>query len=157
MTLFSNLFFNFIDGHHDWYHLTLKLCDWSWFINHFTRTKMICWFFICQNRPISVCHTCPAWRGWAAARFVWIELFLLTIVFLQISVPTLTRPPPCSAALKSCSGRKESFREFFDARRDNRAPSWFIRINNRCILSSYQNQNDCCKHSWSTKVTILPS
>ena len=65
----------------------------SGFINHVTRMEMICWFFICKNRPIYVCHACPGWAGrWAAARFVWIELFLLTIVFLQISVPALARP-----------------------------------------------------------------
>ena len=40
-----------------------------------------------------VMHALPG-LGWAAVRFVRIALFLLTIVFLQVSVPALTRPLP---------------------------------------------------------------
>ena len=96
MTCFSNLFSKFVAGHHDLCHLTLKLCDWTLFFGvHKPRYKNgdDLLIFICKNRTIYVCHACPGWAGWwAAARFVWIELFLLTIVFLQISVPALARP-----------------------------------------------------------------
>ena len=66
----------------------------SGFINHVTRMEMICWFlFVKTDQFMFVMHALAAWAGWwAAARFVWIELFLLTIVFLQISVPALARP-----------------------------------------------------------------
>ena len=66
----------------------------SGFINHVTRMEMICWFlFVKTEQFMFVMHALAAWAGWwAAARFVWIELFLLTIVFLQISVPALARP-----------------------------------------------------------------
>ena len=50
------------------------------------------------------------------------------LVFINNCFPSdfrLSPDPPssCSAALKSCGGRKQSFIEFFDDKNDNKAPS----------------------------------
>ena len=142
MTSFSNLLFQFMDDHQDWCLFTINPCDWVLFLGvHklFYKNEDDLWIFsICQNNLCWSCMPLLGW-GWAAARFVWRELFLLTIVFLQISVPALTRPALSSAALKSCGGRKQSFREFLDDRRDTKASSWSQGLTTIAILCFNSN------------------
>ena len=98
----------------------------SWgFINHFTRMKMICGFFICQkNIAIYVCHACSDWAGLGGGKIGMNQLVFINNCFPSDFRPSPDPPSSCSAALKSCGGRKQSFRQFFDVRKDNKDPSW---------------------------------